>query len=321
MPISREHAVSHVASWERRLAASRAPYRSTWPRYLFRHEEISNVVRLLQAGCLLSRSAASGFRDVAAGDVLATDQRAHSYARLYFRPTTPTQFRIEGVRRPDEIWHSAHAPVLVMLVFDSISILSSEGTSFSNGNMQNAFSQWGDSLEFFSSIPFEDVYHVGAFAPSQRDSIVRARCAEVLAVSPLQLRPHLRAVVCRSSAERAYLVDLLGGAIGLSLNRLIVKQTEPAIFENKWAYVDTVDASVDGFRISFHPRNDAGPIRVAIRVSRDGSIIWSGGIADASGASVWRVPCEMRDGWYRCEVDIEGCLAYSASHLIDQLPF
>lgn len=321
MPISPEQATAHVSAWERKLSGSRAPYRSYWPKYLFRHEEISNVVQLLRSGHLLARSQARGFRDIAAGDVLATDQRAHNYARLYFRPTTPTQFRIEGVRRQDEIWHDAHAPVLVMLVLDAASILSAEGTCFSNGNMQNAASEWGSDAAFFSRIPFDDVYHVGAFTSDRRDSIIRGRCAEVLAASPLQLPRYLRAIVCRSSAERAFLVDLLGSQAGDGLTRLIVSQTEPAIFENKWAYVDTVDASIEGFRISFHPRNDAGPIRVAIRVTRDGALVWSGSIVDASRSSVWRVPCTMRDGWYRCDIEIEGCLAYSAAHLVDQLPF
>lgn len=321
MAIDQGWAQQHVDRWTALLAASRAPYRKLWPNYLFRHEEIRNSAQVIRVGQLLSRNQASGFIDVAAGDILAQNPRAHSFSRLYFRPQSPTQYRIEGVRKPHEVWHGAHAPVLVMFAFSAVSVLSLDGTNFSNGNMQSPDSRFGDDEAFFNEISFPDVYHVGSFTPEHKDRIVRARCAEVLAVSPLPLVPHLKAIVCRSPAERAFLMDQIGSEAAQFYGRIIVSHSEPGIFESKWAYVDTVDARRDGFRLKFHPRIDGATCAIKVRVLRNGVVVWSGENAAADLSTVWTVPYELSSGWYRCEIDIDECLAYSAMHLVDELPF
>ncbi|WP_081008649.1 DarT ssDNA thymidine ADP-ribosyltransferase family protein [Xanthomonas arboricola] len=151
MPIAQGRAEAHVAEWVRGLSLSRAPYRQLWPRFVFRHEEISNAVRIIKSGSLLSRAQAVGYRDVAAVDIVTSTERAHAFSRLYFRPMSPTQYRIEGIRRPSEVWHGAHAPVLVMFAFDAVSVLSRTGTQFSNGNMQSAESSYDFTESLFSA--------------------------------------------------------------------------------------------------------------------------------------------------------------------------
>jgi len=321
MPIAQGSADEHVARWTRILNESRVPYRKNWPGFLFRHEEVGNASRIIRSGQLLARSEAVNYTDVAAADIICTTNRAHSFARLYFRPMSPTQFRIEGIRRPAEVWHGAHAPVLVMFAFDAASVLAAQGTNFSDGNMQSPDSSQGDDELFFSGIDFRDVYHVGSFTQEHRERIVRSRCAEVLAASPLTLAGKLRAIICRSPAERTYLLDLIGAEAALSWGRLIVSHTEPGIFENKWAYVETVDVSSLGMRIKFHPRQDGDVCDIAVRILNGADQVWHGMKAGASMSVVWNVNTELAPGSYRCEIKVDGSLAYSAVHLIDELPF
>lgn len=321
MPIAQGSAEEHVARWTRALGSSRAPYRQNWPKFLFRHEEVGNASRIIRDGRLLARSHAAGYKDVAAADILATTNRAHAFARLYFRPMSPTQFRIEGIRRAEEVWHGAHAPVLVMFAFDAVSVLSSSGTGFSDGNMQSPESEHGNNSEFFSGINFSDVYHVGAITSEQRERIIRSRCAEVLAESPLDLTGRLRAIICRSPAERSYLLDLIGPEASERWGRFIRSHTEPGIFENKWAYVETVDVSGDGVRIKFHPRQDGAACAISVRIKRGEVVIWNGSVAEANMALVWTVTTHLSPGVYRCEIAVDGSMAYSAMHLVDELPF
>ncbi|MHB9783269.1 DarT ssDNA thymidine ADP-ribosyltransferase family protein [Stenotrophomonas maltophilia] len=321
MPVAQGSAEEHVDRWAKALGASRAPYRQHWPKYLFRHEEVGNASRIIRDGYLLARAHAAGYRDVAAADIIATTERAHSFARLYFRPMSPTQYRIEGIRRAEEIWHGAHAPVLVMFAFDAVSVLTANGTHFSDGNMQSPESKFGDDTEFFSGIEFGNVYHVGAFTPEQREVIVRSRCAEVLAESPLELAGRLRAIICRSPAERSYLLDLIGPEASDRWGRLVRSHTEPGIFENRWAYVDTVDVSDVGARIRFHPRLDGATCAISVRVISGENVIWNGSVAEANMSLVWTVTTRLDPGVYRLEVDVDGSTAYSAMHLVDEMPF
>ncbi|MBB3801298.1 hypothetical protein FHR47_001532 [Xanthomonas arboricola] len=321
MPIAQGRAEAHVAEWVKGLSSSRAPYRQLWPKFVFRHEEISNAVKIIELGSLLSRAQAVGYRDVAAVDIVTSTERAHAFSRLYFRPMSPTQYRIEGIRRPSEIWHGAHAPVLVMFAFDAVSVLSRAGTQFSNGNMQSVESNYDSTESFFSEIAFADVYHVGSFTQDQKDRIVRSRCAEVLATSPLPLAGNLRAIICRSPAERAFLLESVGSAAASQWGRFVVSHTEPGIFENKWAYVETVDVSGAGVRIKFHPRQDASPCQFAVKIYRNQTLIWNGKNEGADMSLVWNVKTQLNPGVYRCVIEVDGCLAYSASHLVDELPF
>jgi hypothetical protein len=61
--------------------------------------------------------------DIAGAVVIQNRDRAHQFARLYFRPRTPTQFHIEGIRKSGDYYMGyTHAPTLVMLIFDSFNV-------------------------------------------------------------------------------------------------------------------------------------------------------------------------------------------------------
>lgn len=102
---------------------------------------------------------------------------------------------------------NAHAPVLIMLVFDARPVLSLENIRFSNSNMQTGAIEQNTET-FFQTIPFEKVYHEGALGGDR--SIIAHRCAEVLAPSPLTLEGKLKWIYCRSEAEKMTLLQALG---------------------------------------------------------------------------------------------------------------
>lgn len=134
MGLSPRVARAHIDDWKERLARGNRPYRQHWPSRLFRHEPLENAVKILKSGVLLSRrDAASEIeRDIAPADIIASSEAAHGFVRLYFRPKSPTQYRIEGIRKPNELYQGRHAPVLFLMLFRAEDILTQQGVAFSS---------------------------------------------------------------------------------------------------------------------------------------------------------------------------------------------
>jgi hypothetical protein len=129
---------AHIAEWEKRLSIPFQEYRAKWPSRLFHHAALENAALILRSGRLLSRLDSEGVRavDIAPTGLIDHRTRAHQFARLYFRPRTPTQYHIEGIRKPSEYYQGKHAPILAMFVFDASHVLALPGVRFSDGNMQ-----------------------------------------------------------------------------------------------------------------------------------------------------------------------------------------
>lgn len=154
MGLTNQFIESHILHWEEVLRQSYRPHRANWPSRVFHHAPIENAARILLDGQLLSRTQSQNRRgrDVASAEVIASRDDAHNYVRLYFRPRTPTQFHIEGIRNTSEFYQNdprIHAPVLVMFVFDARQILALPDISFSDINMQSPYAQRDDTEIFF----------------------------------------------------------------------------------------------------------------------------------------------------------------------------
>src|SRR5205085_1407880 len=94
-----------------------------WAPYIYRFEDITNVASILQRGMVLSRTRCDQEQivriDCANDQIIAATPEAHGYVRLYWRPRTPMQYRVQGIRTPPQLmWPEAHCPVLTFLVFD-----------------------------------------------------------------------------------------------------------------------------------------------------------------------------------------------------------
>jgi len=325
MAVSQRLFDAHVDDWQRVLSVGNHTYRRVWPPRLFRHEPIGNAAAILSSGALLSRAAALRTRvlqdDVAPAEIVDATDRGHAYVRLYWRPRTPTQYHVEGIRKPHEVYREKHAPVLVILIFSASTVLTRDDVSFSNGNLQSPESDVLSGDEGFATMPFADIFHEGPFDPTDRDRIVRRRCAEVLVPDRLPLADTVQAVLCRSSAERAFLLHRLGSAARAWSDRIRVF-SKPGVFQNDYAYIESVTAASTGISFAFHPRRDGASVRTELTVrSETGTIVCKRGPRDLDGGRRWRVDHPLADGRYTITINVDGCPAHEAVHVVDSLPF
>lgn len=316
MGLSVAAADAHIARWTEELRKPFYPHRVFWPSMLFHHAPVQNAVSIIQSGEIRSRRHTEGQRplDVAGAGVIDHRQRAHDFSRLYFRPRTPTQYHIEGIRRPNECQYgaAAHAPVLVMFALDARSILTMPTTRFSDINMQRDDARDGDSDAFFSTIDFRKTYHEGGNGGDA--SIANHRAAEVLCQSPLVLADHLKWIVCRSEAERETLIHL-AGADGRALRPKIVTSDDGKVFEKRFAFVEKVYASPEGVSFSLNPRHDWGGLRVRVEIHNQASALvfdqtYNGLLARSESGGGWISKVQLEDGVHRVQIHIDDQLAY-----------
>jgi len=302
---------AHISRWESFLQGT---YRAAWPSRTFHHAPLENAVEILTRGHILSRNASNGVRklDVAGQDVIGIRDEAHNYARMYFRPRTPTQFHIEGIRKESEcrFGRTAHAPILIMFVLDARKVLQLPGVRFSNQNMQRLQTESGDSEEYFAAIPFEKVFHDGGIGGDY--SIIGHRQAEVLAPSPLELGRCLQRICCRSEAERKTLLYLLGTS---KWSNKVDVAKDITVFQREYAFVEEVSLSHEGVSFQLNPRRDRQQIAFSL-VARDknGNVRASFNNPNWNHASSkrWITNAELQDGTYTVHIEIENQLAFEA---------
>jgi hypothetical protein len=323
MGLSQDRVDRHIKEWHEKLSRTFMPRRAQWPSRLFHHSPIENAAIILNQGRLLSRNDSANDRklDVAGVSIILNRDRAHNFGRLYFRPRTPTQFWIEGIRKAGDYYNQAHAPTLVMLVFDARQILIQENVRFSTGNMQSGSAPDGADDAFFDTIEFEKVFHLGAH---QDSSITFCRCAEVLVPSPMKIAETLTAIVCRSKAERQTLLHELGSSGSRRWRQQIYVSDDLDVFEKRQTFVDTVSLQHDGIVVKLHPAGR--PIAIAVEAWDDkGKLAASLSYKELSevppSGGAWRFPAKLANGIYRIKITIEGCRAFESDLLLAEGPF
>lgn len=263
----------HIARWTDDLASGLRAYRKHWPSCLFHHAPLENALSILRDGHLRSRNdpERERIRDVAAPGVIENAYEAHDRVRLYFRPRTPTQFHIEGIRKAAECQFGAqaHAPVLVMFVLDSAAILADPNVMFSDRNMQRGDRRIGSDNAFFGTIPFEKVFHEGGIGGD--NSVIAHRCAEVLPTSPLALGRVLKGIWFRSEPERDTLLYQLG-ANRSDWEKYCRVSEELKVFDKRFAFVNEIGLSAEGVSFRLNNRHDFRTVNLRIIVhNTDGS--------------------------------------------------
>lgn len=318
MKISRATLEAHVQSWVGAVS-------DKWiPRYVYHFTDVQNAVGVLRSGELMSRAEASARgamrNDNAASDVIENTPAAHKqFARLYFRPRTPTQWHSEGIRAPADRYHGAHCPVPIFLAFDLIDTLLKDGVNVSNGNMASGRVSFTDTEEFFKTLPFALIYHDGPIAQAQRADIVFHRHAEVLVPRSLAIAPTLRWILCRSHAERETLLYLLGDA----RQRLehLVKVGDQKLFYANHFHVDRVEVVGAAPRVSFYlnaPSGRTACVRFQLTSQTSGKTwTWS---SDAWSQSVLTIGLAGTEAG-PMHLWIEDCLAYAALPSHSDAPF
>lgn len=317
MALSQEFVAAHIQHWQAQLNQPWYNHRRYWPECLFHHAPLENAAAILSSGMLRSRNDPNNPRprDVAAREVNAARAHAHNRVRLYFRPKTPTQYHIEGIRKPGEcrFGDETHAPVLVMFILDAQRILTMPNTQFCDRNMQRADAVPSDTEAYFSTIPFDKVYHEGSTGGDE--TITYHRCAEVLPQSPLDLEYCLKAVFFRSEPERDTLLNLLGGHRGRWASRCHVSDALK-VSEKRYSFLQEIGMTREGVMFLLNPRIDRRGVKISIQVWNDaGQFVVRFDHTDLQAAPAqgrWIYNHAFGDGLYRVRVEIEDHLAYDA---------
>lgn len=307
---------NHIQTWAETLRTSFRPYREKWPSRLFHHAPAENAVAILKDGHLRSRNdrANGRARDVAGAGVIDARTHAHDYGRLYFRPRTPTQWHIEGIRKPGECAYGeeAHAPIFVMMIFDAKSILTREGVKFCDRNMQLGSATIGETEDYFAAIPFDKVFHDSGTGGDR--SITEHRCAEVLVTSPMALHQTLQWIYCRSDAERATLLHLLGPDANIWKPRIQISD-DLQVFERRFAFAERVSIDNKGVVAQLNARRDRSDVDVEVKVTgTKGDVLINFHKTMAARpnppSNSWRFNAVLPDGQYLVEIHLEGHLAF-----------
>lgn len=244
-----------------------------WPNYLFHYTDITNAVKILTLGKLLSRfelESNKTFTDIASPDVISTTKdKWKKYVRLYFRPRTPTQYRNEGFRSKNELeLGGAHCPIPIYLIFDSKPILTDIRTCFSDGNLGSPFSVVSENSDFLLNLPFESIYHdksLYGLNESEKSKIIYHRCAEVIMPTFLELT-HLKIICCRSQAEYETLINTLPDMVLKKWIKKISVDSKQLLFFSKWTFINKADITSKSIYFKFNPSISPGPFNAILEI-------------------------------------------------------
>ncbi|MFZ0547585.1 MAG: DarT ssDNA thymidine ADP-ribosyltransferase family protein [Candidatus Promineifilaceae bacterium] len=254
--------------------------RRWWPQFLFHYTDLLNAVNILQDGYLYSRESAEseGKLRVSSGSPNVLDSTALEIkrcVRLYFRPKTPTQFHVEGIRSSQILQESkfpaAHCPVMIFFLFDAGDFLTRVRCEFSDGNLGSSKARRLSTASELRSLPWKKIYHQGPFDRSRYEEadISFRRSAEVIVPNRLSLSA-LKYIYCRSAAEKETLLHLLPQEVKQKYQPRIISTTRNLLFFRQHTFVETVRLSATSARFHFSPETKSpGPFHLQIEVISD----------------------------------------------------
>ena len=263
--------------------------------------------------------------DCASPDVIAhTADKWKQYVRLYFRPRTPMQYDIEGIRPKDRFVLGAHCPVPVIMLFNSVEILTRADTRFSQGNLA-ADAAVGDDVRFLETIPFKEVYHDTRFEQHEKASIIFHRHAEVIVPDKLDLSS-LRYVVCRTQAEFETLLYLLEPDVRRKWSTHIGPVGKANLHVRRWTFVEAAELGRDKIRIKFNPSSKTpGPFHAGIEVREDATgktYLWENESFQANNTLLVSVENLRYPEAYGVRLELDGHMAYLNHYQEEQdIPF
>lgn len=263
----------------------RGTERRWWPQFAFHYTDIRNAVSVLQDGRLYSRlqaaqqgkmAVSSGSREVLAG----TNVDILDCVRLYFRPKTPTQYYAEGVHSQSSLSQSrfpdAHCPVPVFFLFDLAAILSLPDSVFSDRGLGARNYRLGATLAELQALPWQQIYHntwIDWSDPDSAREIVACRNAEIIVPGQLDLSV-LKAIYCRSEAEKDTLLYLLPDTLRQQYRHKILASTRNELFYRQRTFIERVVLLKDRLYLRFSPDTRApGPFRLKIEINNGTAVV------------------------------------------------
>ena len=304
--------------------------RSWWPDFLFHVTDVQNAARILDAGRVLSRAQciATGAMavDSASEEVLgSTNRRWMEYARLYFRPRTPFQYQTEGFRPVGQRGSlNAYCPMPIVLLFDSISILTRDDSQFSDGNLASPNVEVGRSADFFDRLPFREIYHDSSLTDDEKRSIIYHRHAEVIVPDELELTA-LRRIWCRTPAEQETLQSLAPSKAWSMFSGRVGSSPRPNLFNRQWTFVERVELSANRIEIQLNPwSRTRGPFAARAEVSegRSGEVaVWENPTFHPEphqNTLALALPFATPRPRYSVQFWLDGNLAYAGAYIGDE---
>lgn len=225
-----------------------------WPRHAFHFTDMANVPNIIREGALLSRAQLDlqriEFADTSSHGIVERTPETHPFVRLYFRPVTPMQYGAEGIKPLATIVEGRHWPVPVFFLFRSTDVCARPSTEFTNGNFATSGVARGSGYPFLAALPWKVIYGVGPYnTHNDIDNCRFHRQAEILVPDRLSLET-VEHIVCRSTAERETLIDLLTHE-GLTqyVNRIRIPDSRESLFTQRHTFVRSVIWSADGIHL------------------------------------------------------------------------
>lgn len=249
-----------------------------WSNFIYHFSHINNIVKILNSGKLYSRNKAIELglmaNDNANDEVIQHTQNHYKdYARFYFRPKTPTQYRNEGIIPLTQVQNNAHCPVPVFLLFDFIKILLKDEVLFSEGNIANRGVRVYSDLGELVKLEFDNIFHSSALPlENYREHIIYCRHAEVLVKEELNVYDYLKLVVVRSQADKESLLFWLNAEARKQLDGKI-KVDPLGLFNHRWLSLEKVELQAN--KIIFHfenPQRNVYNIKISAKRLTDGKI-------------------------------------------------
>ena len=307
--------------------------RRWWPSFLCHYTDIQNAARILSSGFLYSRqhledtqrlAVSSGSDEVLAG----TQSWIKNCVRLYFRPKTPTQYHVEGVKCAQNLLRSrfsdAHCPVPIFFLFDSAEILSREDCWFSDRGLASSNYEIMSTAQELVDLEWLKIYHTGRFDRSRPEEtdIASRRMAEVVVPDRLDLRS-LKWIYCRSEAEKDTLLHLLTDALRPQYERRIVATTRSDLFFRQQTYLESVRMDSEAAYLSFSPDTQSqGPFHLQVIIRSDHNIRQreNDEFLLQKGKYRWKIYTGFDD--YELEIRLDEHLFFRNRHIeVDDIPF
>jgi hypothetical protein len=238
-----------------------------WPRFVYHFTDVLNVPSILNRGALECRQRlpAGGFVDTSSHGITERTPYAHPYVRLYFRPVTPMQYGCEGFKPQARVTENRHWPFPVFFLFDAARLCGQANVEFTSGNFADSRAVRGAGINFLRALPWETIYGMGTYPTAIADQCRLHRQAEVLIPDQLPFDT-LRAIVCRSGAERDTLLDLLSPPTAARYeDRIRVTDPRETLFTNRHAFVKSVIWSAAGIHLQLNPCG--GPYSCAYKIT------------------------------------------------------
>lgn len=251
--------------------------RHWWPKFCFHYTDLHNVTEILTQGFLCSRmhleSQQKKWLDVGSQQILSkTNKNTKNSVRFYFRPKTPTQYQIEGIKSKvtlEKAHYKAHCQIPVFLLFDIIDILSRQDSQFSDGNLGSPRSNICSNPKDLWDLPWQQIYHNSFYDSFTHKEITRRRCAEIINPEKIDLNG-LKFIYCRSEAEKETLLNLLKihpETYNKYQNR-IISSGKYDLFFRKHTYIESVSYHRNHIIVKISPETESpGPFEIKILIN------------------------------------------------------